>query len=121
MVRKSWVCRSNSYFKNYEKNRKLEKITKNGKFIKSHLKKIAKKHNLRLKILGLNSLIKYEIISDNWELYRKYIIDEMLKENILGANNIYVSIYHNKAAFRKYFLKLDKNFYKIKQFELYNS
>ncbi len=96
-------------------------ITKNGKFIKSHLKKIAKKHNLRLKILGLNSLIKYEIISDNWELYRKYIIDEMLKENILGANNIYVSIYHNKAAFRKYFLKLDKIFYKIKQFELYNS
>ena len=45
----------------------------------------------------------------------------MLKENILGTNNIYVSIYHDRVAFRKYFLKLDKIFYKIKQFELYNS
>ena len=102
LVRKSCICRSNCYFKNYEKNKKLKIITKNEKFIKFHLKAIAK-HNLKLKILGLSSLIKYEIISDNWGIYRKYIIDEMLKENILGTNNIYVSIYHDREAFRKYF------------------
>ncbi len=101
-----------------EKIKSWKIITQNGNYLRSKISEIAKKHSLKVKITGLSSLIKYEILSKNWPIYRKFIINEMLRNRILGTNAIYVSIYHDKNAFRKYFEILDKLFFQIKNFEL---
>ena len=103
--------------KEMERIKSWDLITNYGEYIKDTLKKIAKRHKIKIKISGLSSLIKYEIISQNWNIYRKFIIDEMLKNKILGTNVIYVSIYHDKTQFIKYFETLEEIFFKINQFE----
>ena len=44
---------------------------------------------------------------------KTFLTQEMLKNNILASNMIYITIFHNKNNIRKYFRVLDKVFYSI--------
>ena len=84
-----------------------------GKFIKLEWKKIAKKNNLLIDISGLDALPSFSLKKLDMKVIKTYISQEMLKNNILASNVIYLSASHNKNHFKKYFKILDKIFFNI--------
>ena len=58
----------------------------------------------------------FTIKSSDFNKYKTYITQEMLKRGILATTTIYVSIKHNLQIL-KIFKELDKIFYKINEFE----
>ena len=92
-------------------------ITRSGNYIKDSWIKIAKKNNLRLKVYGIASVPKFEIISKNFNFYKTFITSEMLKKNILATNYIFVSVAHTKIKIDRYLKFLDIIFKKISEME----
>ncbi len=90
-------------------------ITKNGKFLKKEIEKIAKKNNFEISFKGLDSLINFQIKSKNPELLYKFITYEMLKAGFLAKNSIYVSTSHTKKIIKKYLYNLNIVFQKMKK------
>ena len=96
-----------------EKTKPWIKITKLGKFIKSKWKLLAKRNRLKIEIMGLDQIPLFVFKSPNNLKYKTFITQEMLKNNILASNVIYLSISHDKNLLNKYFKILDKIFKKI--------
>ncbi len=98
---------------NYMKKHKtFKKIKKQGLKVKSKWKKLSNKYNLDLKILSMDSIPIF-VFKKNHDLKRKFFILEMLKNNILASNIIYLSICHNDKILKVYFKHLEKTFEKI--------
>jgi len=100
-----------------EKDKSWEKITKLGKYLNSEWLKIAKVNKLSIKIEGLPAISKFTIIGKNFNAYKTYITQEMLKKNILASNIIYLSIYHDKKILNQYLDILNDLFKEINKFE----
>ena len=100
-----------------KKKKTFLKIKKIGKKIKNIWKKISLKYNLPIEIYGLDSIPSFKILSANSNKYKTLITQEMLKNNILATNSVYVSIVHKDKYIKKYEKILDKIFLKIKQCE----
>ena len=83
-----------------------------GLKVKSKWKKLSNKYNLDLKILSMDSIPIF-VFKKNHDLKRKFFILEMLKNNILASNIIYLSICHNDKILKVYFKHLEKTFEKI--------
>ena len=79
--------------------------------------KFSKKNNLKIQINGIASLISFKIISHKFDLYKKIISEEMLKNKILASNKIYLSISHKNKFIKKYLSILEKIFFKIGKIE----
>ena len=94
-----------------------KKITKIGNYIKKSWVKLAKNNNLKLKVYGLASVPKFEIMSKNFNIYKTFITSEMLKNNILATNYIFVSVAHTKSKIDRYLKYLDLVFKKISLME----
>ena len=93
-----------------EKNKIHKKLCHNGALIKKKWLEIAKKYFLKIKITGLDALPSFNfLLSYNKEALTLFT-QEMLKNNILASNIIYLSYSHNKKHFTKYFKVLDKVF-----------
>ena len=88
-------------------------IIKLGKFIKSEWKKIAKKNKLKIEIDGLDALPRFSLKKFDMKIVKTYLSQEMLKQNILASNIIYLSTSHKKHHFKKYFKVLDKIFFNL--------
>ena len=98
---------------NYMKKHKtFKKIKKQGLKVKSKWKKLSNKYNLDLKVLSMDSIPIF-VFKKNHDLKRKFFILEMLKNNILASNIIYLSICHNDKILKVYFKHLEKTFEKI--------
>tara|TARA_B100000963_G_scaffold362055_1_gene402822 strand:- start:8459 stop:9757 length:1299 start_codon:yes stop_codon:yes gene_type:complete len=98
---------------NYMKKHKtFKKIKKQGLKIKSKWKKLSNKYNLDLQILSMDSIPIF-VFKKNHDLKRKFFILEMLKNNILASNIIYLSICHNDKILKVYFKHLEMVFKKI--------
>ena len=89
-------------------------ISENGRLLKKEIAKIAKKNDFEISFKGLDSLISFEIQSQNTELLHKFISYEMLKVGFLAKNSIYVSTAHTKKIIKKYLFNLDLVFKKMK-------
>ena len=89
------------------------KITKMGNIIKKKWLILAKKYDLNIRIIGQPSIPSFIFLSKNHLKYKTFISQEMLKNNILASNVIYISTAHLKSHFDKYFYYLDKIFEKI--------
>ena len=100
-----------------EKNKTWKIITDQGKKIKRMLNKLANKNKLNLKITGLDACPSYVLDLKNWQEYKTFITQELLKKKILGANTTYVSINHDNKIIKKYETALDGIFYKIRKIE----
>ena len=97
-----------------EKIQSWKIITKKGIEIKKNWTKIAKIHNIDLEVSGIESLPSFKINNNDWNKYKTYISQEMLKKKFLAGNTIYVCINHNNKILEKYYDELDKIFKKIK-------
>ncbi len=100
-----------------EKYKTWKKITKFGLVLKSKWKKLGSKHNLPIRIFGINSIPSFQIISKDSIKYKTFITQEMLKKKILSSNTVFVSIAHNNVIMKKYISELDKIFFRIKKCE----
>ena len=100
-----------------EKLKSWEYISRQGDKLKKQIKKISNKNKLKVDISGLSSCPSYNIKSDNWNKYKTFITQELLKNKILGANTTYLSICHNDKILKNYINILDKIFKKIKECE----
>ncbi len=90
-----------------------KKITKIGKIIKKEWKKIFNKYSIDYEIKGLESIISFEFKKKNFNAYKTFITQEMLKKKILANNTIYVSVSHNEKVLNKYFYEFEKVIKKI--------
>ena len=97
--------------------RSWEKITKIGRKIKKEWKKIAKDNYLPIEIKGLDALCEFEILSKNFDKYKRFITKEFLKHKILAKNKIYLSTSHADFNFDHYFNILNSVFKDISNFE----
>ena len=87
-----------------------ELITNMGKDIGNQWKNLGEKYQLPIKVNGLPSMIGFSIQSDDWLKYKTYITQEMLKNDILASNVIYVCTEHGIQEIDNYFQILDPIF-----------
>ena len=99
------------------KTNSWKKISFIGKKIKNNWEKLAKKYNLKINISGIDALPSFTLQYDDWIKYKTFITQEMLENNILATNTIYVSLAHKESYIKKYFVILEMIFKKIKNFE----
>jgi len=90
-----------------EKTKSWELITNIGNGISDQWKSLGKKYQLPLKVVGLPSMIGFVIQSNDWLKYKTYITQEMLKNNILASNVIYVCTEHGQQEIDNYFEVLE--------------
>ena len=95
-----------------EKTESYKKLIKNGKYLNSCWKKIAKKYNLKIEISGIESITSFQFNKNN-RLYKTYISQEMLKKGYLASNLVYLSTLHTKQVIDKYIKCLDEVFRNI--------
>ena len=100
-----------------ERTKAWEDIKKKGNYIRKQWLKIAKKNNLRIKVLGIPSISSFIFDSKNNIKYKTLITQELLKDKILATNTIYLCVKHNKACIEKYLKSLNNVFKLIKQCE----
>ena len=93
-----------------DKTKSWELITNTGKDIGNQWKNLGEKYQLPIKVNGLPSMIGFGIQSDDWLKYKTYITQEMLKNNILASNVIYVCTEHGIQEIDNYFQILDPIF-----------
>ncbi len=96
-----------------------ERLVKIGLNVKENWKSIAKYNSLSININGLDALpvFNFETKKNNHLIYKTFLTQEMLKNQILASNVIYLSTEHKKQIMQKYYLTLDKIFKKIKDCE----
>ncbi len=100
-----------------EKTESWKIITKKGKHIKNCWIELAKKNNINLDVWGIDALPGFTIKSEYSLEYKTFISQELLKENILASNSIYVSTAHSDDLIDLYIEKLGNIFSKIKECE----
>jgi len=94
-----------------------QRITSLGKYLKSQWEKLSIKHDLNMEISGLDALATFTIKSNNWITYKTYITQEMLKNNFLAANVVYLSTAHTEKIIDEYIEVLDRIFERISDVE----
>jgi len=72
---------------------------------------------LNIKINGIPALCSFTFKSENHNLYKTFITQEMLKKGFLATNVVYACVSHKENILKKYFKELDIIFGKIKEFE----
>ena len=98
-----------SSIKEFKKTNAFRKVEQNGKLIKEIWLNLSQKYNVPTKIMGSNSILSFEFENNHLE-NKTFFTQEMLKNNILATNLIYVNIFHNRKNIRKYTKVLDKIF-----------
>ncbi|RXE55204.1 glutamate-1-semialdehyde aminotransferase [Methanoculleus taiwanensis] len=100
-----------------ERERSWERITDTGRDISRRWQKLAKKHDLPIRITGLPALIGFSFPVPDMLKYKTLITQEMLKKGFLAATSIYVCIEHTREVVDAYFEELDPIFALIKECE----
>ena len=68
------------------------------------------KIHLEINTFGLDALCGFEFLDSNNDIYITYVSQEMLKNNFLASDIIYVSVAHDDIIIERYFEILDKIF-----------
>ena len=97
--------------------RSWEDVSCKGEFIKELWLKIARKNNLEIEIGGIKAIPHFAIKSHNFLKYKTLITQEMLKNNILASNIIFLSTAHQHEHMELYANKLDGIFSVISECE----
>jgi glutamate-1-semialdehyde aminotransferase len=91
-------------------------ICKIGNLIGQGWRELAKKHNLKIEIMNIPSLItfKFDYGKDNQALHTLFT-QEMLKRGFLASKSVYVSWSHKENHVKKYLENVDEVFGIIKE------
>ena len=94
-------------------NNVIDHINKNGSYIKKRWKEIADSYSLKINISGIDALPSFSFDLDYNKEAITLFTQEMLKNNILASNVIYLSYAHKKKHLKKYLSVVQKIFEKI--------
>jgi len=83
-----------------KKKKTYQYVKKNGDYINKKWIELSQKLDLNIKVKGIGSITSFEFKNNN-QLYKTFITQEMLKNNILATNSIYISCAHNKKNLNK--------------------
>ncbi len=97
-----------------QRTKSWRKINKIGDQIIARWIRLFKKYKIKVKILGIPSLCRFQILDNNENKIVTYITQEMLKRGFLASNSVYVSISHNKKILNNYFKNLESVIKKLK-------
>jgi glutamate-1-semialdehyde aminotransferase len=100
-----------------EKEKSWEKITNIGNNIKKNWHKISQSHNLNIECTGLPALASFSFTGKNSLLYKTFLTQEFLKNDMLASNSIYASTTHEDNHLKEYFRLLETIFSTIKMCE----
>ena len=92
-------------------------ISEKGKKIKKGWLELAKLHDLKINVSGLDALCSFSFASANSNKYKTLITQEMLSKKYLASNLVYVSVAHDEKSTDGYFNRLDEVFNLIKKCE----
>jgi glutamate-1-semialdehyde 2,1-aminomutase len=95
-----------------EKTKSWKKIIYLGKYINKEWLKLKAKYNLDFQIKGIESMTSF-VFKKNHLKYKTFITQEMLKNNILATNMIFLTTKHDKKKINRYLKNLDIIFKKI--------
>ena len=95
-----------------EREKSWKKITQIGNEMQKGWKRIAETNNLDITIFGIPAMSTYTFNSNNAEIYKTFITQEMLKKGILASTNFYACTKHNNSHLDMYFNILN-DLYKI--------
>ena len=98
-----------SSIKEFKRLDVFKKIESNGKMIKNIWNNLSKKYNIPINIMGSNAIPSFSF-RDNHIKRKTFLTQEMLRNNILATNMIYITIFHNKHNITKYTKVLEKVF-----------
>ena len=101
--------------KEFNRLKPWKKIKKMGIYIKKRWLDIAEKNNIEIEVFGLDALPGFKFKYKENNLYKSFITQEFLKNNILASTSIYVSNEHNMKVINNYLVILDKIFAKISE------
>jgi glutamate-1-semialdehyde aminotransferase len=93
-------------------------ISKKGKLFKDKLKLIAKKHDIKIDISGMDALVSYNIDLPSKLEAKTFVTQEMLGEGFLAGNLFYPSIAHTDKDIEDFFVSFDKVLKKLKKITL---
>ena len=96
----------------FKRLKAFNKVINNGRSIKRFWAKLSKKYNVPIDIMGTDAIPSFEFLKNHIK-NKTFLTQEMLKNNILATNIIYVNIFHNKKNIEKYFKILDRVFFDI--------
>lgn len=80
----------------FKKLKVINKVTQTGKYLRKGLEKIFKNTGLKIKIVGLPSVVIMAIKEEDPLLVKTVFTQEMLKRDFLASTVIYVSLAHTK-------------------------
>ncbi len=89
-------------------------ISKKGRYVKKNWLRIANKHNIKIKITGLDAMPKFEFDQGNNNQLKNFLCKEMLKRGFLFKDTIYISVAHKEHIIKKYLKAFDEIFGLIK-------
>lgn len=84
-------------------------------------KRLAKKHGIRIKIMGPNALIAFSFEHKKSQKLKTLFTQEMLKRGFLATTTVYVSYAHNEENVSKYLIAVDEVFGILKKAIVENS
>lgn len=89
-----------------EEERSWEVITEQGSKIQQGWTELNNSLDLKIKISGIPALSSFTIESKEWLKCKTFIAQEMLKNNILASNTVYLCTHHSDLVIKEYFDKL---------------
>lgn len=100
-----------------ERTNSWETVTQTGLQIRERWQKLADRHGLKINHWGLPALTGYTFDSPNALAYKTLITQEMLAQNYLASNSVYVCTEHTPAVVDGYFEALNPIFGLIRECE----
>ena len=104
--------------KEMERLKSWDIICKSGDYFRKKLKKIAKRHKIKITLNSSKSIINFQIIGKYKHIvYKNFISQEMLKHKILFNDTVYISVAHTVKIIDHVLDKLDDIFKSIRIYE----
>ena len=101
------------------KNKKLAKNKTKWNFYTKSMEKLFDCFDISCSVKGIPGLPIFKF-THNHNLFKTYISQEMLKNNILAGDKIYVSLSHDKEKISKYLYEFTKVLKKISLIDMYD-
>jgi len=92
------------------KNNVPAHLIKMGKLISEGWRKLTKKHNLNIKVVGIPPLTTFTIQHKDSQALHTLFTQEMLNRGYLASKSVYVSYSHNAKVIREYLENVDEVF-----------
>lgn len=100
-----------------EETRSWEYITREGKFLREGITKLAANQQISIRHIGIDALVGYVFESPHAAIYKTFITQEMLKRGYLAGTSTYISLAHTREMLEKYLDHLEDIFELIKMCE----